>query len=154
MLSESPRYRPSLYRCRRDEHETPGNGGIKIQVVRIIYQCAFRKIAEIRRPSVQEVSGHFGMPGRTSRSLCDASLPLRRQRSQVRILSGAPNKSRTCSRSSESALGQTHHKLTNEMAVMACDPRHYRDAEQHCVVLCAQRVRAMEGERRYDRGPR
>jgi hypothetical protein len=39
-----------------------GNGGIKIQVFPIMGQCTFRKIAEIRRQSVQEVSGHFGMP--------------------------------------------------------------------------------------------
>src|SRR5712691_2674638 len=52
----------------------PGNGGIKIQVVRVIYQRAFRKTAEIPRQSAQEVSGHFGMPGCTSRSRDDARL--------------------------------------------------------------------------------
>ena len=41
----------------------PGNGGIKIQVVRVIYQRAFRRNAEIRPSPDQEVSGHFGMPG-------------------------------------------------------------------------------------------
>ena len=38
----------------------PGNDGIKIQVVRIIYQRAFRKSAEIGPQSVQEVSGYLG----------------------------------------------------------------------------------------------
>jgi hypothetical protein len=49
--------------------QTPGAGGfepphgrIKIQVVRTNYQRAFRKIAEIRHQSVQEVSEYFGMP--------------------------------------------------------------------------------------------
>jgi hypothetical protein len=41
----------------------PPNGGIKIQLVRIDYQGAFRKIEEIRPQSVQEVSEYFGMPG-------------------------------------------------------------------------------------------
>ena len=50
----------------------PGNGGIKIQLVRIDYQGAFRKIEEIRPQSVQEVSEYFGMPGRIPR---DAPLP-------------------------------------------------------------------------------
>ena len=45
----------------------PPNGGIKIQVFRVIYQCAFRKNAEIRPQSAQEVSRYFGMPGWTSR---------------------------------------------------------------------------------------
>ena len=40
----------------------PGNGGIKIQVVRLIYQSLFRKNAEIRPQFDQEVSGHFGIP--------------------------------------------------------------------------------------------
>ena len=47
----------------------PGNGGIEIQVVRTIYQCAFRKNTEIRLLSDQEVSEHFGMPGSTLRTL-------------------------------------------------------------------------------------
>jgi hypothetical protein len=38
------------------------DGGIKIQIVRLIYQSAFRKIAEIRPQSIQEVGGHFGTP--------------------------------------------------------------------------------------------
>jgi hypothetical protein len=42
----------------------PGNGGIKIQVVRVIYQWTFRKIAEIHPQTDQEVSCHFGMAGR------------------------------------------------------------------------------------------
>jgi len=42
----------------------PPYGGIKIQVVRVIYQWAFRKIAEIRPQTDQEVSCHFGMAGR------------------------------------------------------------------------------------------
>jgi hypothetical protein len=40
----------------------PPNGGIKIHLVRIIHQQAFRKIAAIRLQWVQEVSGYFGMP--------------------------------------------------------------------------------------------
>jgi hypothetical protein len=39
----------------------PGNGGIKIQVIRLICQSVFRKSAKIRPQSNQEVSGHFGM---------------------------------------------------------------------------------------------
>jgi hypothetical protein len=39
----------------------PGNGGIKIQAILFIYQGVFRKIAEIRDPYDQKVSGHFGM---------------------------------------------------------------------------------------------
>ena len=44
----------------------PGNGGIKIQMVRVICQRAFRKNAEIRPKSDQEVSGNFGMQGRVT----------------------------------------------------------------------------------------
>jgi len=40
----------------------PPNGGIKIQVVCVIDQSAFRKNAEIRPQSDQELSGYFGMP--------------------------------------------------------------------------------------------
>ncbi len=40
----------------------PPHGGIKIQVARIIYQSVFRRIAEIRPKSIQEVSEYFGMP--------------------------------------------------------------------------------------------
>jgi len=52
------------------------DGGIKIQVFPIVCQCTFRKIAEIRRQSVQEVSGHFGMPGCTSRTLAMAAIEM------------------------------------------------------------------------------
>jgi hypothetical protein len=41
----------------------PGNGGIKIHLVRFVRQGAFRKIAALRPQCVQEVGGHFGMPG-------------------------------------------------------------------------------------------
>jgi hypothetical protein len=40
----------------------PGNGGIKIRLVCMIYQGPFRKIAEIGPLTRQEVSSHFGMP--------------------------------------------------------------------------------------------
>ena len=52
----------------------PGNGGIKIQMVRVICQRAFRKNAEIRPQSDQEVSGNFGMQGRVA-PCCDAPRP-------------------------------------------------------------------------------
>ena len=52
----------------------PGNGGIKIQIVRVICQRAFRKNAEIRLQSDQEVSGNFGMQGRVA-PCCDAPRP-------------------------------------------------------------------------------
>ena len=42
----------------------PGNGGIKIQVVRVIYQRPFRKIAEIPALLDQQVGINFGMPNR------------------------------------------------------------------------------------------
>jgi hypothetical protein len=45
----------------------PGNGGIKIQAVRVIYQCAFRKMAEIQPQPAQEVRRYFGMPEWKSR---------------------------------------------------------------------------------------
>jgi hypothetical protein len=51
-----------------------GNGGIKIQMVRVICQRAFRKNAEIRLQSDQEVSGNFGMQGRVA-PCCDAPRP-------------------------------------------------------------------------------
>src|SRR5262245_58686568 len=45
----------------------PGNGGIKIHLVRIIHQHAFRKIAAIRLQWVQDVRGYFGMPAPSPR---------------------------------------------------------------------------------------
>jgi hypothetical protein len=39
----------------------PGNGGIKIHLVCKVYQSAFRKFAEIRPKSYQEVTRNFGM---------------------------------------------------------------------------------------------
>src|SRR6266849_9100167 len=65
----------------------PGNGGIKIQVVRIIYQRAFRKSAEIGPQSVQEVSGYLGTTRQTSSGYRKpASSALTRQRSGFECL--------------------------------------------------------------------
>src|SRR5467141_2045088 len=44
----------------------PGNGGIKIHIVHQTYQGAFRKIAEIRPKSHQEVSSRFEMKARAA----------------------------------------------------------------------------------------
>src|SRR5260370_31201412 len=65
----------------------PGNGGIKIQVVRIIYQRAFRKSAEIGPQSVQEVSGYLGTTRQTSSGYRKpASSALSTHRSRIQCL--------------------------------------------------------------------
>ena len=75
----------------------PGNGGIKIQVVCIIYQRGFRKIAGIRIESNQYVSRYFGMadtrwpPGeQASPTLPRASLDIAVTKVAPDDLSGRP----------------------------------------------------------------
>jgi hypothetical protein len=48
----------------------PGNGGIKIQVVRVIYQCAFRKIAEIENANSASASNIVRFSGCLNERTC------------------------------------------------------------------------------------
>jgi len=73
------------------------------------------------------------------------SVALRRQRSHVRIVSGAPINSIACADCGQHAKIKTHHRLTKKIQALACDRRssrmrRHRDGEHAPVIPPAPRT--------------